>query len=159
MKFHPSKIQNLQELKPADSERRLNFVNEMVDAFTNFNNIIFYNEVLPYLSTRSHFTHQRLWFGLESLDGVSLGHLSLKKNRSQKVTVNSERHIVMLKDLLAAKLQQSRGDNRNTNIVSMRVARNILIYFLRNWFLGDVTHNGARGELIWFQQTFFMGTP
>lgn len=41
LKLHPYKIQLVQELKPQDASQRLEFVNQVIERFSTFTNILF----------------------------------------------------------------------------------------------------------------------
>ncbi|GBP12628.1 hypothetical protein EVAR_10284_1 [Eumeta japonica] len=44
LKLHPYKIQLVQELKPQDAGRRLEFINQMIERYPTFTNILFSDE-------------------------------------------------------------------------------------------------------------------
>ncbi|CAH2101168.1 unnamed protein product [Euphydryas editha] len=55
------KIQLVQKLKPQDANNRLSFVNQMLDLFTNFNNVMFSDEAIFDLNGHVNKPNCRFW--------------------------------------------------------------------------------------------------
>lgn len=131
--FHPYKIQMVQELKPQDRAHRLQFANDMLEKFTNFNNIFFSDEAHFHLNghvnrqncrywsdTNPKLKHQKplhspkvtVWAAL-SARGI-IGPYFYEDQRGHAVTVNTERYIAMLRNFFTPALQNFNGFNQRS---------------------------------------------
>ena len=133
LKLHPYKIQLVQELKPQDAGQRLTFVNQAIERFSSFDNILFSDEAHFHLNgyvnrqncrywsaTNPKQKHQKplhspkvtVWAAM-SARGI-IGPYFFEDERGRTVTVNSERYVEMLDNFLLLELQNFRGYNQRT---------------------------------------------
>lgn len=131
--LHPYKIQIVQQLRPSDYTKRLQFANEMLERFTSFNNIFFsdeahfhltghvnrqncryWSDVNPQLKhqTPLHSPKVTVWAALSA--SVIIGPYFFEDQRSRPVTVNTQRYIAMLQNFFAPALQDYSGFNQRT---------------------------------------------
>lgn len=127
------KIQLVQELKPTDYLNRVTFVQEMMNRFRNFNNILFSDEANFHLNGHVNKQNCRYWapdnpklkhqrplhspklivWAAMSARGL-IGPYFFEDERERSVTVNSDRYCHMLRDFLASRLQEFDGFNSRT---------------------------------------------
>lgn len=133
LKLHPYKLQLTQELKESDFGARLAFANEMLNRFSNFDNILFSDEAHFHIngfvnrqncrywnSENPKLKHQKplhspkvtVWAAISGR-GI-IGPFFFENARGQNVTVNTERYVAMLEGFLAPELENSRIVNSRT---------------------------------------------
>lgn len=133
LKLHPYKLQLTQELKESDFGARLAFANEMLNRFSNFDNILFSDDAHFHIngfvnrqncrywnSENPKLKHQKplhspkvtVWAAISGR-GI-IGPFFFVNARGQNVTVNTERYVAMLEGFLAPELENSRIVNSRT---------------------------------------------
>lgn len=133
LKLHPFKIQVIQKLKEQDFAARLAFAQEMLDRFTNFDNILFSDEAHFHLNgfvnrqncrywskENPKLKHQKplhspkvtVWAAISS-KGV-IGPFFFEDLRGRNVTVNTERYTTMLEGFFTSEIENSRIVNSRT---------------------------------------------
>lgn len=133
LKFHPYKLQLVQELKPNDHHLRRAFAERMLERFRSLNNILFSDEAHFHLSgyvnkqncrywavENPKLKHQRplhslkvtVWAAM-SAEGI-IGPHFFENERGQTVTVNSDRYTVMLRNFFFPQLHNFEAYNSRT---------------------------------------------
>lgn len=132
-KFHPYKIQLVQELKDTDPTNRLNFVNEMMNRFTSFNNVLFSDEAHFHMNGHVNRQNSRYWSSVNprrkhqrplhspkvtvwaamSAHGI-IGPYFFENEHGRAVTVTSERYVAMIEDFFTPELQNFPSFNTRT---------------------------------------------
>lgn len=133
LKLHPYKIQLVQELKPQDAGQRLDFVNQMIERFPTFTNILFSDEAHFHLNGHVNKQNCRYWsatnpkqkhqkplhspkvtvWAAMSARGI-IGPYFFEDGRGRTLTVNSERYVEMLDEFFVPQLQNFPGYNQRT---------------------------------------------
>ena len=127
------KIQLVQELKDTDYANRLNFANEMLQRFNNFNNILFSDEANFHLNGHVNKQNCRYWalenprrkherplhspkvvvWATMSAKGI-IGPYFHEDQRGRAINVNSDRYCDMLRNFLVPELQEFAGFDSRT---------------------------------------------
>lgn len=136
LKFHPYKIQIVQELNPNDFRNRRSFAETMIDHFfanDRINNILFSDEAHFHLSGAVNKQNCRYWapenprqkherplhspkvtvWCAMSASGI-IGPYFFENRRGVAQTVNSDRYCAMLREFLVPQLQEFDGFDQDT---------------------------------------------
>ncbi|GBP39444.1 hypothetical protein EVAR_23795_1 [Eumeta japonica] len=151
------KIQLVQELKDTDYANRLNFANEMLQRFNNFNNILFSDEANFHLNGHVNKQNCRYWavenprrkherplhspkvvvWAAMSAKGI-IGPYFHEDQRGRAINVNSDRYCDMLRNFLVPELQEFAG---NINWPPRSPDLNPLDYFAWGYLKSKVYQN------------------
>lgn len=163
------KIQIVQELKPNDASNRLNFVNQMLNRFNNFFNVMFSDEANFHLNGQVNKQNCRFWsetnpqrlherplhspklvvWAAISANGI-VGPYFFEDERGRAVTVRAHNYCDMIREFLVPALQEFQGDTTRIwfqqDGATCHTAR-VSIDLLKETFPGKLI--SKRGDIEW----------
>ncbi|CAH2093266.1 unnamed protein product [Euphydryas editha] len=163
------KIQLVQELKPQDANNRLSFANQMLDLFTNFNNVMFSDEAIFHLNGHVNKQNCRFWSETNpqrlherplrspklvvcaaiSSTGI-VGPYFFEDERGRAMMVRANNYCDMIREFLVPALQEVQGNTSRIwfqqDGATCHTAK-VSISLLKNIFPGKLISKG--GDIEW----------